>query len=70
MPRTTSVQEEHTRVQMTAAYNAQKAGPNGWQDWGMFTAHVVHGLIEEVNVLRAQIQSAGGTVPSKRNPFD
>ncbi len=69
MPKTTSAPEEQTRDRMKSVYNAQKALREGWQDWGMFTAHVVHGLIREVHELRAGMTAAGIALPPERDPF-
>jgi hypothetical protein len=55
---------------MKHVYNEQKARDDGWQDWGIFTAHVVHGLIEEVRHLRAKMTQAGIRPPPERDPFN
>lgn len=70
MPRTTTAANEQTRDRMKGVYNAQKAHPEGWQDWGMFTAHVVHGLIEEVGHLRGLLRANGIKAPPARDPFE
>ncbi|MCG3127239.1 MAG: hypothetical protein CHACPFDD_02097 [Phycisphaerae bacterium] len=55
---------------MKRVYNGQKLDEDGWADWGMFTAHVVHGLIEEVASLRAKLQAKGVDPGAERDPFD
>jgi hypothetical protein len=69
MPKQTTQAEEKSRDWMKHVYNEQKARDDGWQDWGMFTAHVVHGLIEEVRHLRAKMTQAGVHPPPERDPF-
>lgn len=51
MTRGTSEPEESTRQDMIAAYRAQQT-PEGFDDWGMFTAHVVHAQRVEIERLR------------------
>lgn len=70
MPKRTTAEEEHTRSEMSRAYNAQKHDPDGWDDWGMFTAHVVHGLIAEVGRLRHMLRCHGIDPGPERDPFE
>lgn len=55
MARPTTPQEEETRRLMTRAYKGQKYAPNGYDDWGDFTAHVVHAQRGEIDRLRSLI---------------
>jgi hypothetical protein len=69
MARSTTAQEERTRDQMSRAFKDEKSRAEGWADWGMFTAHVVHGLIQEVADLRGAMREAGVAEPPNRDPF-
>jgi len=69
MARQTTRDEERTRDRMTKVYNAQKRDSDGWNDWGMFTAHVVHGLLQEVAELRARLEAKGIDTGPERDPF-
>jgi len=70
MARQTTGDEERTRDRMKNVYNAQKRDPDGWNDWGMFTAHVVHGLVQEVAELRARVEGEGIDTGPERDPFE
>ncbi len=52
MPRSTTNEEEETRRLMTRAYRGQKHAQDGFDDWGDFTAHVVHAQRREIGRLR------------------
>lgn len=70
MPKQTTPAEEHARGRMKNVYNSQKMDAEGWADWGMFTAHVVHGLIEEVASLRDRLVAEGIDPGPERDPFE
>lgn len=70
MPKRTTPDEERTRDRMKNVYNAQKHDEEGWSDWGMFTAHVVHGLIEEIRKLRPELTARGIDPGPERDPFE
>ena len=70
MPKQTTPAEERTRGCMKSVYNSQKLDADGWADWGMYTAHVVHGLIEEVVSLRARLVAGGVDPGPERDPFE
>ena len=70
MPKQTTREEERTRGAMKEVYNAKKENADGWTDWGMFTAHVVHGLVQEVAELRARLRSKGIDPGPERDPFE
>lgn len=70
MARQTTCDEERTRDRMKNVYNAQKRNSDGWNDWGMFTAHVVHGLIQEVAELRAKLEAEVIDSGPQRDPFE
>lgn len=70
MARQTTRDEERARDRMKKVYNGQKEDADGWNDWGMFTAHVVNGLIEEVAQLRAKLESKGIDPGPTRDPFE
>ncbi|TWT41011.1 hypothetical protein RAS1_37020 [Phycisphaerae bacterium RAS1] len=70
MPKQTMPAEERTRGRMKSVYNTQKLDADGWADWGIYTAHVVHGLIEEVASLRATLVAEGVDLGPERDPFE
>lgn len=70
MVKQTTRDEERTRDRMKRVYNAQKEDADGWNDWGMFTAHVVHDLVQEVGELRGRLESQGVDPGPERDPFE
>lgn len=70
MPRQATRAEDSARAEMSQVYNAQKHDADGWDNWGLYTAHVVHGLIEEVASLRARLEAAGINPGPARDPFE
>lgn len=59
MGRETTDAEERTRHEMTDVYRQQKEWPDGFNDWGMFTGHVVHAQREEIERLRGLLEQKG-----------
>lgn len=59
MARDTTPDEEETRKLMTGAYKDQEHEPEGFDDWGNFTAHVVHAQRREVARLRSKLSDHG-----------
>jgi hypothetical protein len=59
MARSTSPEEEDTRRLMTRAYKGQEHTPDGFDDWGNFTAHVVHAQRAEIERLRKLVGQQG-----------
>jgi hypothetical protein len=60
---------EQTKRKMICAWEQQKHDPCGWNDWGMYTAHVVHGLICEVEELRKKLIQSNIDPGKSRDPF-
>jgi predicted N-acyltransferase len=69
MTRETSEPEERARQHMIAAYRAQQA-PEGFDDWGKFTAHVVHAQRMEIERLRRLLREQGIEVGEWDDPLD
>jgi hypothetical protein len=59
MARDTTPEEEATKHEMIAAYKAQEHSPDGFNDWGMFTANVVHAQRTEIQRLRELLRERG-----------
>lgn len=70
MARTPTAAERATKKEMSRAYKAQEHDSDGWPDWREFTAHVVHGLLDEVAELRQQLSRHGLDPGSPRDPFE
>jgi len=69
MARDTTPEEEATRHEMIAAYKAQEHSPDGYNDWGMFTAHVVHAQRAEIERLRGLLREHGVEVDEWEDPL-
>lgn len=69
MTRETSEVEERTRQEMIVAYRAQQT-PEGFDDWGRFTAHVVHAQHAEIERLRCLLREQGIGVGEWDDPLD
>lgn len=59
MARETTEAEERTRHRMIDVYRQQENLPDGFNDWGMFTAHVVHAQRMEIERLRGLLDQNG-----------
>lgn len=59
MPGRTSEDEEETRRLMKLSYKDQQHAPDGFDDWGEFTAHVVHAQRREIDRLRDRLREHG-----------
>ena len=59
MPRDNTDAEDRTKHEMIAVYQAQEHLPEGFDDWGMFTAHVVHTQRTEIERLRGLLEQNG-----------
>jgi len=47
-----TAEEAAIRRHMSSIYKSQENSPNGFDDWGMFTAHVVYTQRKEIERLR------------------
>ncbi len=56
MPRQITNEEDATRKEMSRRYKAQEHDADGYNDWGQYTAHVVHCQRQEIARLRALLQ--------------
>jgi hypothetical protein len=70
MARDTTPEEEATRHEMIAAYKVQEHAPDGFNDWGMFTAHVVHAQRIEIRRLHELLQGRGVGPGEWEDPLD
>lgn len=70
MARGNMAEEARTRREMTDAYKRQKDGPDGFDDWGRFTAHVVCTQRQEMERLRALLEEHGINAGSWDGPFE
>lgn len=59
MPRDNTSEEGATRREMTEAYKRQKEIPDGFDDWGRFTAYCVCEQRREIARLRGLLQENG-----------
>jgi hypothetical protein len=59
MARENTREEAETRREMTEAYQQQKTVPNGFDDWGKFTAHIVCAHRQEIQRLRQLLADRG-----------
>lgn len=69
MSRPTTPDEEATRKEMTRLYKTQEHAPDDYNDWGQFTAHVVHSQRLEIVRLRTLLQSRGIDAGDWDDPF-
>jgi len=56
MTRDNTPDEDRTKHEMIDTYRVQEHLPDGFNDWGMFTAHVVHSQRKEIDRLRALLE--------------
>ena len=66
MARKNTPDEKATRREMTDAYQRQEGSSDGYDDWGMFTAHVVCEQRNEIERLTNLLRDSGadsGTWP-------
>jgi hypothetical protein len=70
LPRENTSEEAAVRREMTDAYKQQKENPDGFDDWGRFTAHVVWEQRREIERLRGLLQESGIDAGAREDPFD
>jgi hypothetical protein len=59
MARSNTPEQDATKHEMIAAYKAQEHTSDGFNDWGVFTAHVVHAQRTEIERLRELLRERG-----------
>jgi hypothetical protein len=62
-------EEEATRKNMSRIYKNQEHNQTGYDDWGKFTAHVVHSQRNEIDRLRTLCQQKGVDPSAWNDPF-
>lgn len=67
MPRDNTSEEAATRREMTEVYKRQKDLPDGFDDWGRFTAYVVCEQRREIERLRGLLKQKNGIEPGEWN---
>jgi hypothetical protein len=70
MAQSNTPEEETTKHEMIGAYKAQEHAPNGFNDWGVFTAHVVHAQRTEIQRLHGLLQGRGIDAGQWADPLD
>jgi hypothetical protein len=62
--------EEQFRREMSAAYKAQVHDPGGYDDWGMFTAHVSQTYRKKIGRLHALLTQYDRAAGEWEDPVD
>lgn len=70
MSRQITPEEEATRSAVSHRYKAQEHQADGYNDWGQYTAHVVHCQRQEIARLRAALQGHGLAPGDWHDPFE
>ena len=70
MARETTRAEAATRREMTDAYRRQKELPDGFDDWGKFTAYVVCEQRRKIERLRGLLGERGVDPGACEDPFE